>query len=407
MKPRPPGLAYRLLTLPLVLFWWGHALAHGRKHALVDYLRLRFVGRREVASARRIWVHASSVGEVRAISPLVRALLERDQQIVFTSFTATGYRAIEQGFGDAVGRDVIPVDFCWTCRRFFTRHDIRLGLVMETELWPELLYQAARRQIPLLLVNARLSARSTDTGFFVRRLLRGTLAYFTRILVRNQNDRELFLRLAANPERVRVIGNLKSLSQDGPAPQRLVERDYLLLASSHADEELQFLRSRPETLRAWLVVIAPRHPPRAGAIEKQLEQLGMPIAVRSRGDAISAQTAVYLADTLGELQSLMAFARVVVMGGSFGTIGGHNLLEAAALGCATLTGPSDTNIREDIKLLGPGVIQVGDFAQCWRVITELLDDPVRAQALGREASTLLARQPDVIESYLAAINAYL
>ena len=135
----------------------------------------------------------------------------------------------------------------------------------------------------------------------------------------------------------------------------------------------------------------------------------MNFAVRSKAQAIEQNTEVYLADTLGELKSLLAYARVVIMGGSFDTTGGHNLLEPAALGCAIITGPSDSNIAEDIKILGinSGVLQVKSMAACWQAIAELLENPVRAEALGRGAQSRLAQQPDIIQRYLAAIKPYL
>ena len=156
-------------------------------------------------------------------------------------------------------------------------------------------------------------------------------------------------------------------------------------------------------------MLAPRHPDRSAEIQAEIERLGLRYAVRSKGQALASETEVYLADTLGELGALMAYARVVVMGGSFDATGGHNLLEPANLGCAIITGPSDTNIVEDIKMLGTGsgVLQVPNMAYCWREITRLLAQPEQADALGQEAQSRLARQPDVVEEYLTVIREYL
>ncbi len=406
-SPRSPGIAYRLLSLPLLLFWHAHAIFHGRKHGLPQYAGLRRAPASPAAASATLWVHASSVGEVRCAEPLVSALLERGERVWFTCFTATGYEAIRQCFDDRVTRDVIPFDFVSSCRRFFAGRELKLGLVVETELWPELLYQARRHGIPLLLVNARLSARTANVGFPFRGLLRNTLTCFDRILARNSADRDRFRDCGVEPSRIEVVGNLKSVNTGDADTQRLIDDDYLLLASSHGDEERRFMQSRPEALRDRLVVIAPRHPERAAEIEAALGQLGLLCARRSRGDAITPKTAVYLADTLGELRSLMAHARVVVMGGSFDDTGGHNLIEPAALGCATITGPSDSNIRDDIQMLGDGVVQVGDLAQCWRIIGELLEDPARRAAIGQAAKLRLAQQPDMVARYVNAISPWL
>ncbi len=407
--PAPgPGLFYRLLSLLLYPLWLLHALRHGRKHGLPGYLSLRFLG---FASSETglVWVHASSVGEVRAVTPLVRALKSRGEPVLFTSFTATGYRAIEKSFGDSLTSGVIPIDNWLHCRRFFRRHDIRLGLIMETELWPELLYQARRRGVTLLQINARLSRKSLETSALVRAVLRRTLGYFDRLLTRGALDQAALIRLGAAPERIDIVGNLKSHIDLSHSPDRLIERDYLVMASSHAGEEQSFLEARPRGLGSCLLVLAPRHPDRSASVQTQIERLGLKFAVRSKAQPIEADTEVYLADTLGELKSFMAHARLVVMGGSFDTTGGHNLIEPASLGCAIVTGPSDANIVDDIRMLGPGtgVLQVADMTACWQTITELLDNPGRAQALGREAQSRLAQRPDAVQQYLEIIEAYL
>jgi 3-deoxy-D-manno-octulosonic-acid transferase len=404
-----PGLAYRLLSIPLYLFWILHAVKHGAKHGLPGYLSMRLFGFAGDGGGDRVWVHASSVGEVRAVSPLVQALVRQGEAVLFTSFTATGYQAIRHQFSDAVTSGVIPLDSIWNCRGFFRRHRIKLGLVMETELWPELLYQARRQQVELILVNARLSRKSLDAGGFVRGLLTRSLGYFRLILTRNQRDLEALLSLGASAQRTTIIGNLKTHIESGQQHSRLIERDYLILASSHSGEEQQFLEARPAQLADRLLVLAPRHPERGAAIEIQLENLGLRFAVRSKAQAIGDDTEVYLADTLGELRSLLAYARIVIMGGSFNTTGGHNLIEPANLGCAIITGPSDSNIVEDIDMLGAGsgVLQVENMAACWREITRLLENPEQAEALGREAQSRLAQQPNIVQDYLAAIKPYL
>ena len=407
--PAPaPGLFYRLLSLALYPLWLLHAIRHGYKHGCPAYLRQRCLG---FASRGRgqVWVHASSVGEVRAVTPLVHALQGRGESVLFTSFTATGFRAIEKSFGDTLACGVIPIDGWPHCRSFFRRHEIKLGLIMETELWPELLYQARRRDIPLLQINARLSRKSLDTGDLLRGVLRRTLGYFERLLTRSTRDEAALISLGAEPGRIDIVGNLKSHIELPHSPDRLIERDYLVMASSHAGEEQKFLEARPPGLETCLLVLAPRHPDRSASIQTLIERLGLKFAVRSKAQPIEADTEVYLADTLGELKAFMAHARLVVMGGSFDSTGGHNLIEPASLGCAIITGPSDANIIDDINMLGPGdgVLQVENMAACWQAIGDLLQNPGRAQALGREAQARLARQPDVVQQYLEIIEAYL
>jgi 3-deoxy-D-manno-octulosonic-acid transferase len=408
MKSPSPGWAYRLLALPLWLFWQAHALHHGRRHGVANYRAMRTAAG-ATDTEPRIWIHAASVGEVHAVSPLVRALLNRGEKILLTSFTATGYRTICETFAESLRASVIPIDSYCHCRRFLHQHNIRLALIMETELWPELLVQTRKQGIELILLNARLSNKSLDSGAFGRQLLARTLALFSQILVRSDADREAFRSLGAAEERISIIGNLKTRSPPASAPTRLVERDYLLLASSHESEEQALLASRPLALRNFLLVIAPRHPDRSAAIQAQIEALGLNYSVRSRQQTVTPDTEIYLADTFGELPAFMAHAKVVVMGGSFDETGGHNLIEPASLGCAIITGPADSNIHRDIEMLGvgEGLLQVPDIEACWQSIEQLLADPTRAQALAETAKSRLADQPDILQAYLNAIESYL
>jgi len=409
MNFQSPGSSYRLLSLLLLPFWLIQAIWHGHKQELAQYKSLRFCARKGVSKKPLVWVHSASVGEVEAILPLVRALLDQDEVVLFTSFTATGYKTIRRNFADRVEAGIIPVDFVWFCRRFFHRYPIKLCLLMETELWPELLYQAARNNLPIIQVNARLSRKSLEAPIFIRYILRRTMEYISLHLTRNDNDRENLIQLGALHQKIKIVGNLKSTIEPSPDYAKLIERDYLLFASSRDDEENLLLSQRPEGFEKLLIVIAPRHPTRSKAIQQQLSQLGLNYSVRSQSQSITAQTEVYLADTLGELKALMAHARVVVMGGSFDQSGGHNIIEPAALGRAIITGPSDSNIREDIALLGDGagIYQVQDMAECWEKVTLLLDNPDRLRELGDHALSTVRNQSAVLDRYLAEINKFI
>ena len=409
MKPKAPALVYRLLTLPLIFLWMVHGLKHGFKHGFPAYLLKRMPIFGSNAGEARIWVHASSVGEVQSITPLVEALIAEQHPVLFTSFTATGYRTIVQNFSNRVEHGLVPIDFWWFCRSFFRRHRIRLGLIMETELWPELLYQAGCESIPLLQVNARLSKKSSEQPAYIRHLLLTTLGYFSKILTRSERDRGHLLAMGVDPGMIEIIGNMKVLREDRQSRPRLLQPDYLLLASSHEGEELEFLQTRPVELNDILIVIAPRHPERSASIQAQIAQLGLNYSVRSKADPLNQDTDVYLADTLGEIKSLMAHAQVVVMGGSFDDSGGHNLIEPVSLGCATITGPSDSNVQIDIDMLGAGsgILQVADMNECWQEVQDLVKNPQRAEAMTIEAGKRLRQQPDIIGQYLSAIKPWL
>ncbi len=409
MSFQSPGSGYRLFSLLLLPLWLLHALWYGRSQALSRYFRLRCWGEKSPSQELLIWVHAASVGEVEAISPLVKALRDQGESILFTAFTPSGYKTIQRNFSDSVETGIIPIEFFWFCRRFFRQHRIKLCLLMETELWPEVLYQAARIGLPIIRVNARLSRKSVEAPIFIRYLIRRAMAYVTRHLIRNESDREALIQYDVSPQDIRIVGNLKSRIGESSATPRLIEPEYLLFASSREGEELMLLKHRPTGSDKILIVIAPRHPGRSKSIQQQLGKLGINYAVRSESQSIDTNTEVYLADTLGELKALMAHASLVIMGGSFDESGGHNLIEPATLGCPIITGPSDSNIGEDIALLGDGVgiIQVCDMDQCWEKTTQLLDNPDQAKALGAQALQAVRNQPDVLVRYLAEIKPFL
>ena len=407
MSPESPGFAYRLVSLLLLPFWLIHGFFHGRNYSLPSYLSRRVWSKKNQSSSAHVWVHASSVGEVAAVTPLVKTLINQGDSILFTSFTASGYQTIKGNFPNGIDSGIIPVDFIVTCRRFLRQNKIKLCLLMETELWPELLYQTAQRNIPIIQINARLSPKTTDAPIFIRYLLRRAISAIRLHLARNQQDKALLLGLGANEANIKIVGNLKSRYQQTELPKRLIDQDYLLLASSHEGEEQLLLEQIPAQWRKQLIVIAPRHPKRSKSIQKELNNAGIQFAVRSLSQPIRAQTQVYLADTLGELKTFMAHASIVIMGGSFDQTGGHNLIEPASLGCAIITGPSDSNIKSDIEQLGDSIIQVTNMLSCWQNIDFLLANPVKANTLGNRAQTRLQNQPDVLQRYLSEIKPYL
>ena len=404
-----PGFSYRLISFLLLPLWLIHALWHGYKQGMASYPRFRVWGKHKKSKDPLVWVHAASVGEVEAVTPLVRALISLGEAVLFTSFTATGYRTIQRNFADSVEYGIIPIDISWSCAQFIRKCNIKLCLLMETELWPELLYQTADKGIPIIQLNARLSRKSLEAPRLIRKFLHRSMTYITLHLTRNDNDRDNLMQLGAAEQKIKIVGNLKTAIDLAPNYPKLVERDYLLLASSHDYEEILWLSHRPASAEKLLLVIAPRHPQRIKEIQQQLSKLELEYAIRSLSQAVTPQTEVYLADTLGELKSLMAHALIVVMGGSFDQTGGHNLIEPAALGCAIITGPSDSNIREDIDLLGDGkgIIQVPDITACWQKIEHLLANPDQAKELGKQAQQAVRQRTHILNDYLTAIKPFL
>ncbi len=396
-----------LLTLlaPLIL---AYTYWQGRRQRAAGYLRGR-LALTPAYTKDRLWIHAASVGEVNAVLPLLRALRGRHPEwpLLVTTTTPTGAAALRAALGETIDHAFLPIDWPCRVRHFLELHRPRALLLVETELWPNLYAEVAARNLPLLILNARLSPRTLNAAPWLRRLYAETLGHVTRLLARDQADLERYLALGMPSARAEVLGNLKFAASDTPAPEPMVlGRDYLLLASSREAEERLIVEQWLKLPEPPLLVIAPRHPRRAEVILRDLAPFEQPVARRSLGEPVAAGTRIYLADTLGELGHLIAGARLVVMGGSFVAKGGHNLLEPAALGKAVIVGPHMENFASETARLkeAGGVLQLAGADELATALSKLWDDPLALARLGQQARSLMQREASVIERYMVAIQ---
>ena len=402
---------YRLLMwlmAPLVL---AHSWRHGRREGEGGYLRRR-LGHGKLGQSEAIWLHAASMGEVNAALPLLEAMSRAwpDRPLLLTTTTASGARIARQKLPAGIQHDFLPLDYSGAVARFLDRHRPRCALILETELWPLLYRACAARQIPLLIVNGRLSSRTLRAGGWLRRLYRTTLAHTHVVLARSETDASAFSALGA--ERVEVIGNIKFAA--APRTEAITPlalgRPYVLAASTREGEEALLLGAWQQLRTAGvalpLLVIAPRHPQRRELILRDLA--GEVITVRSRGEAVQADTGVYLADTFGELPALMAGAEWVFMGGSLVDKGGQNLLEPAALGKAVVFGPHMENFRDEARILleADAAIQLSNPEELTSTLAGLIKDPQRCAAIGQRAQQAVDARREMAERYLAAIKLY-
>lgn len=405
----PYQLVLWMAALPILAYTLWLAV----RYRQFRYLQQRLGFGYPIAPHTAIWLHAASVGEVLAAEPLLTALHRQYPKLtlVVSTVTPTGAQIVHQRLGDQAIHVYLPIDWRRAARRLLHTLRPRCALIMETELWPNLYQACARQGIPLLVVNARLSSKTLNTRGWIRALYRVTLQQVTAILARSPADAEGFRELGAAPDKVQVLGNIKfSAAQPATGIKPItLPRAFVLAASTHEDEELQLARLwlalQP---RHELLVIAPRHPNRRHGIIKQLDSLSVKLAVRSRNDNVQVDTQIYLADTLGELTSFMASAELVVMGGSFVPVGGHNLLEPARLGKAILFGPSMHNFTEETDglLAQQAALQVDNYEQLGHELTALLQDHARRRALEQRAQQFMQRNSDVLPRYLSAIKRY-
>lgn len=360
---------------------------------------------------RPLWLHCASVGEVNAARALIAQLraTEALAPVLVSTTTPTGADAVRRLGWDDVRHVYLPLDHPGALRRAFDALRPRALVLVETEIWPNLIHAAAaERGLPLAVVNARLSPRTLEAPSWLRPVYRQALGRLDAVLAKSEADARGFVALGATPARVRTLGNLKfaAAAVEAAAEPRPFDRPFWLAASTHDDEELQLARAlHQRPMDAGLLVIAPRHPARSVKIQRQLRELGVAFAVRSLEQPVTAETRVYLADTLGEMQRWLQHAELVFMGGSLVPVGGHNLLEPAAAARPIASGPQLHNFAEEAALLRPsGALAVfEDAAAVVDYAAELRADPARARQLGEAGARALAAQGQVLEDYRRAL----
>jgi 3-deoxy-D-manno-octulosonic-acid transferase len=380
--------------------------------------------------APSIWLHAVSLGEMSAAAPLVRALHSRYPQfpLAVTAATPAGRARARDLFADVAVIRLFPYDTPGSVRRFLKRIQPRVAIIMETELWPNLFRECERRRVPVFLASARLSAKSVSRYRRLGSLFSGVFTPNVAVAAQSAEDAERFRSIGAAADQTRVIGNVKyDLAVDAGILEtgRMLRAAYGLkpvwvAGSTHAGEEEQVLEAhallqmhRPDSL----LLLVPRHKDRFAAVADLLARRGVKFARRSdmtRGsaaaglpiDTLPADTAVFLVDTIGELLALYASADVAFVGGSLVPIGGHNLLEPAALGLPVLTGPSHFNSKEIALLLlrRGAALQVANAQELAAALQRLLDEPAERRRIGSIGKDIVETNRGSVERLLALIE---
>jgi 3-deoxy-D-manno-octulosonic-acid transferase len=368
---------------------------------------------------------AVSLGEVSAAAALVRALRARHPQLPFvlTTATPTGRARASTLFGSDIDIRFLPYDTPGSARRFLARVRPRLAIIMETELWPNLLHECRRREIPVLFASARVTAKSALRYRRFGALFSDALAQITLVAAQTPEDAERFVAIGAERARTRVVGNVKFDMQLGEPEivegrrlreQCLGARPVWVAGSTHGGEEEQLVRAHAE-LRGLvtnaLLVLVPRHPQRFESVAGMLTRERIRFDRRSAGGAVRADADVLLVDTVGELVALYAAGDAAFVGGSLVPVGGHNLLEPAALGVPVITGPYTDNSREIARQLiaRGGAVEVREARELPAALRPLLTDPAlreRVGTCGREFVAAhrgsVARLLDLVEPLLGS-----
>jgi 3-deoxy-D-manno-octulosonic-acid transferase len=402
----------------LMLLWRGL-----RDRGYWRGLRERFGLGPALANGPSIWLHAVSLGEMSAAAPLIRTIIEKHPHfpVVLTSATPAGRARAQALFAGAADIRYLPYDTPGSVRRFLSRIQPRLGVIMETELWPNLFAECEHRGVPMLLASARLSAKSVSRYRYLRGLFGGVFEGNVIIAAQSATDAERFAAIGAAAAKIHVVGNVKfDLQLDGGSieqgrdlrAQYGAARPVWIAGSTHAGEEELMLDAQgmlQAHLPPALLILVPRHKDRFAGVADLLARRGVRFVRRSSSAPVSADTEVLLADTVGELPVLYAASDVAFVGGSLVPIGGHNLLEPAALGLPVLTGPSHFNGKEIAQLLQQqgAAAEVANPADLAAALRRLIDDPLERQRRGRLGIAIVAANRGSVQRLAELIGALL
>lgn len=408
------GLLYLLLPLALLRLYWRGRRDAGHRQRWIE--RLGFI---PPPPPGGWWIHAVSVGETRAALPLIHALLARhpDQPLLVTTTTLTGSRQVRESLGDQVHHVYAPYDLPGATRRFLRRARPRLAIIMETELWPNLLRGCAAAGVPTVIANARLSERAARGYARIGWLAAPMWRDITLIAAQTEADAERFRALGAT--RVIVTGNLKydlRLPDDLAERGRRLRRELLgedravwIAASTHAGEDEHILEAHAALRQRWphlLLLLVPRHPERFDGVALLGRQRGFQTVRRSEQRPCTGETAVFLGDSMGELLLFYAAADLAFVGGSLVPTGGHNVLEPAALGLPVLFGPHMFNFSDASQRLAAAEAawRVADASSLAMMADRLLADGGLRQAAGQRGRAVVERQRGALAALLDCIE---
>lgn len=361
--------------------------------AYLEYWDERF-GQEYSGKTGAIWFHAVSVGETRAAQPLIEALCERfpGVPLLITQMTPTGRETAKQLYPEADIR-YLPYDRPAYITRFFNDHQPRLGVLMETELWPNLIFGAQKAGVPLFLANARLSEKSQQGYQRIGMLIRPSLQALTGIAAQTVEDASRLKQLGA--KEITVCGNTKF--DVTPPPRQLTigetfrrligSRPVVVCASTRDGEEALILQAWRSQRDKALLVLIPRHPERFSVVEALAKEMGYRVQQRSTDETVYSETDIWLGDSMGEMFAYYAIADIAFIGGSLLPFGGQNLIEAAAMGVPVLFGPSMFNFQQAsiLALEAGAACQVADAQQLVQTVVETLQHSEQRQRMSHAA----------------------
>lgn len=369
-----------------------------------------------------IWFHAVSVGEAIAIFPLIKQFMLNypNQKILITTTTPTGSARVKAVMGDRVEHVYLPYDIPFAIKRFLANFKPKKAIIMETEIWPNLFILTAKQKIPLFIINARLSTKSCRGYQKISALVYPALTAVTLVATQTKADETRFRKIADKNLRVEVLGNIKfdltiapEIIEQGQQLKSILfpKRFVWIIASTHQGEEQVFFKLYPQLkqqIPELLLLVVPRHPERFDEVAREAKTAQLILSRRTQNDTCNLATDVYLADTMGELKMLYAAADVAFVGGSlFNTLGGHNVLEPAAMGIPVMFGTYMSNFKaiETDILAADAAIQCQNEAALVKMLLKLYQQPKLRQQLTNNAANFLKHNQGSIEKIIVRLEA--
>ena len=383
-----------------------------RRKSGISFIRQRLGLFSKKLYNKPIWIHASSVGETKAAISLYQSLSKKfpEETFLITTNTSSSRSIIPKNKN--LEHAYLPLDWLFTMRRFINLINPRICILIETELWPNLISICKKNNISIIIANARLSKRTTECPSFIKQIYKKVLSDVDLILCKSNRDKENYIQLGYLNKNIKVIGNLKYADTNNTVynNENIVNRKYVLALSTHPDEERQIITEWMRiNEKKVLLVIMPRHPERLGDILSDIPLDMLSISIRSKNEPIKKSTQIYIADTYGEANLFLEHCEFVYLGGSLVDHGGQNFMEAASYGKTIIVGPYMYNFIEETEefLKNNAMIMVKSSPTLKHVFERLIKSKQRRELFGANAKKILLSKKDIINDYCKEIQSLL
>ncbi len=376
----------------------------------LSYISNKLLGK-SLTKNYSFWLHAASVGEMKIAIKVSKYLFEKGyKDILITSNTPSSEFIFKESCLNGVDHSYLPFDFFFATNKFVKSVSADLLIIIETEIWPNLYHLCKKNNTNIITINGRFNPPQGILGFISKSFYISTLDKISHVYCKSEKDASAF-KDYMNESKISLTGNIKhSLVSNDVAEERIVDKKYVLLASSHHREEIIVIK---EWLKLksnkYLLVIAPRHPERLGDILSDIPLSGVNIAIRSKSEKIRGSTQIYIADTLGEMNNLIKYSEFTIFGGSFVDVGGHSFMEAAAHSKAIIVGPYMYNFVEETEefLKNNALIMCQKPEMLKNIFEKLFRSKSKRIIFEKNAKSLIDSKASIIHEYISNIEKHI